>query len=285
MMSAQRTKLIFLHIPKTAGTTLYTVIERQFHADEIYRIDGDHNREDIERFSAMAPDERERVACVIGHCAYGMHRNFAGQAQYLTMLRDPVDRIISHYYYVRQTPGNNLHDWLVSNNIQLEDYIFHQQAAELNNGQTRQLCGIPSMDAISGNAAVSEAAVEAAKQHLEEIVCIGLTEAFDKSLLLFQKVLDWKRIYYHSRNVNEARPQREAISESVCELIRNANKLDVELYAYASKLFNERCQQYHITQESIESFQRRNHLYNHAYAIKSTLRKFKRLVIKTVIHH
>src|SRR5258707_15443325 len=91
--------LIFLHIPKTAGMTLYEIISHQFPRESIYWVAGHRNREDIQQFMEMPEDQRQQYRCMMGHTIFGIHDYFIQPVEYLTILREPVDRIISHYYY------------------------------------------------------------------------------------------------------------------------------------------------------------------------------------------
>jgi hypothetical protein len=105
--------LIFLHIPKTAGMTMYEIVSRQFPKEAIYWVAGHRNGEDVQQFMDMPEEQRRRYSCMLGHTSYGIHEYFLHPVDYLTILRRPVDRIISHYYYVKRSPDNKLHRWVM----------------------------------------------------------------------------------------------------------------------------------------------------------------------------
>ncbi|MEL7008322.1 MAG: hypothetical protein AAGM29_06880, partial [Cyanobacteria bacterium J06588_4] len=48
-------KIIFLHIPKAAGTTLRDIIHRQYAADEIYELDSQEFVQAQEDFKQLDP--------------------------------------------------------------------------------------------------------------------------------------------------------------------------------------------------------------------------------------
>lgn len=274
--------LIFLHISKTAGMTMYEIISRQFPKAAIYWVNGHRNREDVQQFMDMPEEQRRHYRCMIGHTSYGIHEYFLQPVDYLTILRNPVDRIISHYYYVRRSPDNKLHRWVTENNISLDEYASSGQASELNNGQTRMLCGIRSMDTVLGHEPVTDAALDAAKRNLEGITCIGLQERFDESLLMFQKTLGWKNIYYVKKNVTRSRSSANAIPAETLQAIQEQNRLDMALYEFGRKLFEERYHQYGITPGDLAAFARRNQTYARIATIKSWVPQPVRNAVRTL---
>lgn len=55
----QRGKLIFLHIPKTAGTSLRKIVERFYDKEEIYTIyTKAHNMHNMDDFKALSDAEK-----------------------------------------------------------------------------------------------------------------------------------------------------------------------------------------------------------------------------------
>ena len=48
-------------------------------------------------------EQRARFRLVMGHFQYGIHEFLPQEYTYVTIVRDPVERVISHYNYLRQT--------------------------------------------------------------------------------------------------------------------------------------------------------------------------------------
>lgn len=88
------TRLIFIHIPKTAGTSFGQVIES--NSGEPYRYRG---------LRRMLTEDLSGYSVIQGHMAHGIHRFLSGKAIYVTFLRDPVEQCISYYYFSRSWVG------------------------------------------------------------------------------------------------------------------------------------------------------------------------------------
>ena len=78
----------------------------------------------------------------MGHMGFGLHDYLPQGASYITMLRDPIDRIVSHYYYVLQNQGHYLHKEVAGKGLSLEQFADSALSTELDNGQTRVLAGL-----------------------------------------------------------------------------------------------------------------------------------------------
>src|SRR5439155_16537110 len=105
------------------------------------------------------------------------------------------------------------------------------------NDQTRLLAG---KDYASRSGACSHEMLAAAKRNLRDhFAVVGLTEDFDRSLILMKRVLGWSYPFYIRQNVNHRRPQKEDIPGETLRVIQAYNELDCELYRYGKELFQE----------------------------------------------
>jgi hypothetical protein len=230
--------VIFLHIPKAAGSTLHPIIERQYEPAEIWTVDGAHVRESIETFKQLSEAERGRIRVLKGHMSFGLHRYLLRPATYVTLLREPIDRIISHYTYVRRHPAHDLHEQVVSRNMSLQDYVSSGISVELDNGQTRLLAGFEEMDAVTGFAPCVPEMLQSAKRNLENYFSVvGLAESFDAALLVLKHTLGWHHLFHIKENVAKDRLLKSELDQGTLETIREHNALDIQLYQHASTLF------------------------------------------------
>lgn len=229
--------LIFLHIPKAAGTSLQEVVVRQYAGGKCYRFTGDTQQ--WLDFPNLPEEERSSYDALIGHVHFGVHRFLLEPATYMTMLRDPIDRVVSHYYYVKSDPSHYLHERVVKHDYTLEEFAITRASHELDNDQVRWLTVKHHFEVPIGS--VDRTLLEEAKWNLQHgIEVLGLTERFDESLLCFQKAFGWHDVTVRERkNVNAERPPLLQIEPEALEAIRITNRYDIELYEFAKALFEE----------------------------------------------
>ncbi len=220
--------LVFTHIPKAAGTTLVDIIRTEF--GERHILNRHKLNEDVwtEQLRKLPGD----VRAIVGHARYGVHREVSRPCRYFTVLRDPVERAISLYSYIRSTPAHVRHAEVMAGKFGLAEY-----ARQKRDIQTKYIAG----SAASGPDAIDDAELDRAKHHLEsEYAAFGLAEEFVKSVLLFTRAFGWKLRGYRSRNITPDRIARTALAPAVLDEIRGANRLDIPLYDFARKLFAQR---------------------------------------------
>ncbi len=200
-----------------------------------------------------------------------MGRYLGGEVQYITTLREPLSRVISHYYYVLRSPKHYLHKQVTENQIGLADYILSDLTAELDNGQTRLLSGLPEVDGINGREPVTDEVLAAAKRNLQNCL-VGLSTAFDASLLLFAHHLDWQHIYYEPQNIGQNRPPKAPLTDEVRQQALERNRYDTQLYEFAEQLHREQLAAAGIDEHVIRRFQEENRRYQKQQVLRRRLR-------------
>ena len=123
--------VIFLHIPKACGTTLTKLLQRWCRREEVYEVGKKPREEHVAELRV-----RPGVRLVIGHAAFGLHEAMPAETRYLTVLRDPVERLVSHFHYAGRTPVHKLHAAIKSGEMTLLALARH-----VANLQTRYLGG------------------------------------------------------------------------------------------------------------------------------------------------
>ncbi len=233
--------IVFLHLPKTAGTTLKAVL-RYKHPTSTLVLE---NTSDPFGGIADVPAEaRRRARVVTGHVHYGVHELIPQPCDHITVLREPVSRVVSMYGHARRHPKHRFHREAAA--VDLEEFVRTSEDPGLDNLQTRMISGRkPGKRDNLGDEPVWSALpldrddLEAAKRNLDRFLVVGLTERFDESFILIRRALGWRFPMYETRNVGRDQPESrpEPPSAAALEAIRSRNELDLELYAYARELF------------------------------------------------
>jgi hypothetical protein len=192
-----------------------------------------------------------------GHMAFGIHEAMPQPSTYITVLRDPVARVVSHYHYVLRHPEHYLYDAVVGASMSLGDYATSGLSVELENGQTQLLAGLWNL-----RIEITREHLETAIANLEAHVSVaGLAGRFDESLLLMRHALGWRLPLYASENVAPA-SARTPLDRDVRAEIERRNALDCELYEHARQRLEQQIAERGaaFTRER-ERFRRLNGLY------------------------
>jgi hypothetical protein len=230
--TAEGEALIFLHIPKTAGTTLNRIIESQYSPFSIYTIDPHRIRATAERLQQLPEARRRRLRVVRGHVLYGIHQSLPQGATYITMLRDPVARVLSAYHFVLRRPLNPLHRKLKTERLTVEDCL--RLFPDRHNLQCRFISGVRD------TSIKDERLLKIARENLSRsFAVVGISERFEESLVLIGQRFGWNLRFYENKKVAK---NRRLVDPKLADLIREHNRLDVELYEFGKKLFEETLQ-------------------------------------------
>ncbi len=230
---------LYLHIPKTGGTTLNKHLYRHlcakthdvaeqgyFHSGIYYYPQGFF----VKPNSQMPANIRRALArddlrAVLGHFRFGLHRYLSRPWTYVTLLRDPVDRIISLYCHLN-----------IAHEKSLEEFVSDPPYREFDNDQTRRISGI---DAQIGHC--TGLMLEKAKDNLGRYFSVvGTMERFDETLILLKRRFGWKKeLFYYFKNFNPRRPAKETFAKQTLDAITSRNALDLKLYDFAQTLLDQ----------------------------------------------
>ncbi|WP_020526736.1 sulfotransferase family 2 domain-containing protein [Flexithrix dorotheae] len=230
---------VFIHIPKTAGTTMIDILSRQIYFKKFRRVNptrNTHPKEFLSKVEGLLDKEllaQENFEIIGGHFGFKAHPELSNPEDHFTILRDPVERVISEYYFMKYK-GMYYQDLIEGENLSLLDYLHHPETTYLNNLQTRLISG----EKYETGELVTQEMYEKALSHLEAFKAIGITENMKDSIALFYQKFGWKRIpYYLTSNSNEQKTHRTEIPESTIKAIEEREKFDIQLYQQALEIF------------------------------------------------
>lgn len=263
-------KLVFLHIPKTAGTTLATILQNQFTVSETCPVYYSDALVDISRA------EFARYRYVRGHFYFDvLQRLIPSLRATVTMLRDPVERYISDFAHFQRSeellvlPADmiereesramSLEEFVDNVNIRRNRYTRNIQS-RLIGAQLEFETSEDLQAAMKTENEVRQVDMNIAKQRLDHFAVVGLAERFQESLFLLAYAFGWPPVVrYRCLQVATNRPQRERIPATTLNQIAEFNSLDFELYDHAQQAFESRFVQ--MTQELLEQYGTREHAH------------------------
>lgn len=253
----------FLHIPKTGGTTLNRFLTSQFGDKNVCPAHLWH------KLIELPPKHIARYSLIWGHFYSYLYRYVPVSMRYLTFLRDPVERALSHYGHIMSLEGHYLH----RRAQELGNFSSYLRDAEmsttLTNFQVRALACDHDPLAIAQTLSNQELSnlqlerrlvtafpskddgylLEVAKHRLTQMCFVGITERHDDSVALLCKKFGWKfPTQLESHNVNSARIKQNQLDQVDLELLRKMNEADYALYEFACQLFTADFERFRLAQ-------------------------------------
>jgi len=243
MNQRSRRKVVFLHVAKTGGISFRRILRNHFresfHVCGVPTIAGIETAmrkyDAVELHSIRTPGRDVHLQGELlrqGRC------DLLAGADVFTMLRDPVDHVVSMYFYAveerqKRPPNYALENWTFPDS--LEAFVDRRDGL---NGQLANLVGKNwGMDG------------EKTREDLELVkamlvknrVHVGILDRFADSVRVFEDVVGVaapdESIPIENRTLS--RPSLRAVPEKLKQLIRDRSALDQELYEFGRKLFLE----------------------------------------------
>jgi len=213
------TPWLFVHVPKTAGTSLTQAALQAFGEDGCefdYGVGNPHTTARVAELSHQANDlfrlrerlQQDQVAMLAGHVPLPRYAPLFPATRIVSFLREPLAQLLSHHAHINreQTPRP------------FEEFMRRPQGAGL---QARMLTNVP----------------------LEALGVIGITERYDDSLRVLNASLG---LHLQPQQLNQ-NPQRESVTQPLYELPPGqAAQVDAllrderQLYARANRLLDSR---------------------------------------------
>lgn len=258
-------RLMFLHIPKAGGTTLDNIIAKNYDINAVMHI----NFLSVARNPRALYKDGTFPPVVLGHfkmseVIYQCPRHgFA----HITMLREPIDRLISYYNFLLAAPRHRRHKDAVSKSF--VDFARSKDIYECHNEQALRLAGLLTRKP-NHRAGVCERALELAKENLlRRFTFFGTTEKYVEFLLTARRILGWRDPHYTRRKVTRSTGRRVSIGDiahDALEEIRHLNRFDIELHRWATAVCDERFAALDLTEHDVEAFKERNKTYQELLA-------------------
>jgi hypothetical protein len=224
--------LYFCHIPKTAGMTFRTIVEDQFYCHDVCPATLNAH------LAKMPVEELQHYRLYRGHLGFMNLPALLPEKRVInvTVLREPVARVISHYDYILRMPGDP--HYPAVKNMSLEEFAQKLTAGKVGkNIQTYHVAKTTkfSLDDLSPNETL-----DLALDSLDDFAFVGLVERFQDSLFLLSYIFGWKPILNTRKENASAKKAKAEIPEQTLQVIRDNTQLDDVLYRHAKAIFEER---------------------------------------------
>ena len=214
-------RLVSLHIPKTGGTSFTKVLEQWF-GDRIYL-----HYPDLPHLTRLAPNQPGLLAH--GHFnidkAMGLKDSYPDANQFMTVMRDPFERMISLWLYLnRQTRSGHTS---AIDGFRSFDHWFGtlEEQAAINPGGTGFLRNFPKPVTAQNAAHVFD----------DQFVAVGLTHRLQETVDRFAERLGKPRLIVGQENVSTDAAQPFAHWRAAHE---RAFPLEHAVYGQALRLFD-----------------------------------------------
>ena len=193
--------VIFLHVPKAAGSTLNRLIECEYPLFEMYSIDPVFDRWSWAHLQRLSKKRLGKIRIFKGHMLFGLHAILPQPATYITVLREPVDRVLSAFL---------LHAQLQAAPVLLEVQTWRIGPSRiLLDAHQERTSNVRFSPELSIAKPFTAEICEIAKENLlRYFSVVGLAERFEESLALMKLRFGWKLQRYSSFNVTRTRPRK-----------------------------------------------------------------------------
>ncbi|HXP51610.1 MAG TPA: hypothetical protein VN922_16755 [Bacteroidia bacterium] len=224
--------LISVHVPKTAGTSFRLSLETHFNTSLLQDYNAGppfnksayfRNRLAIEQSLEVSESNYNTIECIHGHFMPIKYLLLGSKQHhiYITWMRNPVDRVISQYYYWKQTYTNDVtapvQILMNKENWSLERFCLGE---EMKNYYNAYYWGFP----------------------LHYFSFIGITEFYESDLQYFEKKFMKLQTVPKKENVGEGGGKPYPIDESLRKDIEKHHEIDMMLYKKALEKREKRIQ-------------------------------------------
>ena len=216
--------LIFIHLPKTAGTSLRRTIQKNYRSRELFFVYNRHPEfHSMDELWGFDPEDFTKYKIIMGHFPFKRKLFPFDDRRFVTIVREPVQRVISYHRHVM---GRD--EWR-GREISLIEYMQTSGDIQLQNHQTRLLSGMKPNP-------VTEKHLEQAIKNIEKyFLHAGTSERFADTVDCLHDLLGWrkKKVFYENVSPNQ-QATTDNYSEDILEKLRDINEYDFKLHKYVT---------------------------------------------------
>jgi hypothetical protein len=225
--------ILFMHIPKTAGTAFREAMIENYKYSQVAYLYPHPPGLLVSNLGLLPLEQRARFRIVMGHFQYGIHEFLPQQSTYVTIVRDPVERVVSHYHYLRQTQPEITFDGGVT--LSLAEMLERGRTVNLDNLMVRCFSGVAENDVPPR--CVDEGVYRLAIDHLRtRFKFVGYQDRTDEAYAALQSQFNWKA-RPSLEIVNKGERSGVTLDEATRAAIKRFNAWDCRLYSKIREFF------------------------------------------------
>ena len=226
-------KIFFLHVPKCGGTSTDAAIQKAYRWKACVHLNSRASQRsaqflkeemDIHRNQILPYFlEQELLKYVSGHFVFDedIFEKYSPQWNFVTLLRNPVDKYISQYFY---NSRKDSHQHFAINES-LDEYIETDEGKSLGNDLVRRFAGKSFRNNLKSS---QKKAIDQAVENLKKFRLVGLLEEMDSFISGFKHCFN-ATLRVKQKNKNPEKKE-SAISPEILNEIENLCENDLEVY-------------------------------------------------------
>lgn len=235
-MTRPKSRLFFLHVQKTGGAALTGAISNRFRECDCLLL-----------YYSPEPDVSgvDSLRYVSGHVPLSFIELYREPPFVFTFLRDPVERALSHYSFLRTRPSHFANQILLfgrgreayeraaecvrlAHELSIEQMIEQVPEIAIEYFGNRQARALGSTRPEGG-----DETLERALDGLERCDFVGITERLEEATAWLTRRLGWRELTPIPRvNVTPGRLRREQLSPTGLSALLELTAVDRELYRH-----------------------------------------------------
>jgi len=224
LVNQRAAPLVFIHIPKTAGTSFKHRLLAEYGSSAVgmvYKVE--------DRTLALREALRQDFKAITGHFGMGeveAAHDGSQPIRLFSLVRDPLNQTVSHFLHRQRQ------EVLGDRSEVFDKFEAFLQSPPGSNVQSLLLSGIQRADWASAS---NEQIWTGVLERWSRFELIGTTEDYEKSLVLVRRQMGWPKRKPEHRNPVRQREWAAELSEHFRARILEANLLDQALHARAAQ--------------------------------------------------
>lgn len=258
-MNKENRKIIFLHLPKVGGSSMHSLLVKNFKKSDIYP-------ERLDKISEYPVEKLNSYKLFSGHYAWNSLESIVGEKHIIVLFREPKNRILSLYYFwkshtYKYLKEQNLKGFMIAKEMDLLNFLrydgeySHLVLGNIDNAISFQMAGY-NYNKILQNHNRQDALQLIQKKallNLNSVDSVGILEKMDESIKLIMDDLDFEwdgvvpreNVFKNLQNSPLCESvEKEIITEEIESELKRLTIVDQIIYDEAVKKITQRLKKY-----------------------------------------